>query len=266
MAVQKKSILNNFKDVLGQYCAINQFIELSKRCFVADHEEDMATRESFIALATRNSIALTDYNAENMVIAISRSYIVNVNLCFETFLKDICTQVRQYGKGAYHDKTKDESWLKCATHNIIPGNLPVDIQALFDLCEYYRLIRNSAVHDLCEIDDHLKEYKKLQGYDFKVETKFARLSAPNDYNNISFDDFVMFARSCVELATYLFNHISYDYEKIILNVPASQKAIWKKYSKERRERAILAFINTSFAIDDTLSAEIEHLADIIMAQ
>lgn len=76
----------------------------------------------------------------------------------------------------------------------------------------------------------------------------------------------MFARSCVELATYLFNHISYDYEKIILNVPASQKAIWKKYSKERRERAILAFINTSFAIDDTLSAEIEHLADIIMVQ
>lgn len=122
------------------------------------------------------------------------------------------------------------------------------------------------MHDLCEIDDHLKEYKKLQGYDFKVETKFTRLSAPNDYNNISFDDFVMFARSCVELATYLFNHISYDYEKIILNVPASQKAIWKKYPKERRERAILAFINTSFAIDDTLSAEIEHLADIIMAQ
>ena len=30
MAVQKKNILNNFKDVLGQYCAINQFIELSK--------------------------------------------------------------------------------------------------------------------------------------------------------------------------------------------------------------------------------------------
>ena len=67
MAVQKKNILNNFKDVLGQYCAINQFIELSKRCFVVDHEEDMASRENFIALATRNSITLTDYNAENMV-------------------------------------------------------------------------------------------------------------------------------------------------------------------------------------------------------
>ena len=59
--LQEKNILNNFKDVLGQYCAINQFIELSKRCFVLDHEKDMATRENFIALATRNSVTLTDY-------------------------------------------------------------------------------------------------------------------------------------------------------------------------------------------------------------
>lgn len=47
-----KNILNNFKKILGQYCAINQFIELSKRCFVLDHEEDMKNRENFIDLAT----------------------------------------------------------------------------------------------------------------------------------------------------------------------------------------------------------------------
>ena len=35
----EKNALNNFKDVLGKYCAINQFIELSKRCFVAGHPE-----------------------------------------------------------------------------------------------------------------------------------------------------------------------------------------------------------------------------------
>lgn len=29
----EKNALNNFKDVLGKYCAINQFVELSKRCF-----------------------------------------------------------------------------------------------------------------------------------------------------------------------------------------------------------------------------------------
>lgn len=266
MTMQKKNILNNFKDVLGQYCAINQFIELSKRCFVLDHEKDMATRENFIALATRNSVTLTDYNAENMVNAISRSYIVNVNLCFETFLKDACTQVRKYGRETYQDKVQEQSWLKCAANNIIQDKLPADKQAIYDLCEYYRLIRNSAVHDLCEVDDHIKEYKKLQKYDFKVEANFSKLLAPNEYDNISFDDFVMFARSCVELATYLFNHISYDYEKIVLDAANPQKADWKKYTKERREKAILNYINTLFRIDDTLDAEIAYLADIVMAQ
>lgn len=266
MTVQKKNILNNFKDVLGQYCAINQFIELSKRCFVLDHEEDIKTREKFIALATRNSITLTDYNAENMVNAISRSYIVNVNLCFETFLKDACSQVKKYGKGAYQDREKEQSWLKCATNNIIPGKLPAEKQAIYDLCEYYRLVRNSAVHDLCEVDEHIKEYKKLQRYDFKMEAKFSKLSAPNEYDNISFDDFVMFSRSCVELATYLFHHISYDYEKVILDVSNSQKTVWKTYTKERREKAILTYINTLFKADGILDTEIAHLADIIVAQ
>ena len=134
---------------------------------------------------------------------------------------------------------------------------------IYDLCEYYRLIRNSAVHDLCEVNDHIKEYKKLQRHDFKVEAKFAKLSAPNEYDNISFDDFIMFARSSVELATYLFDHISYDYKKIVLDVNNSQKAVWKRYTKERREKAILAYINTLFTVDDTLDVEVAYLADII---
>ena len=32
----EKNALNNLKDVLGKYCAINQFVELSKRCFVVE--------------------------------------------------------------------------------------------------------------------------------------------------------------------------------------------------------------------------------------
>ncbi len=123
-----------------------------------------------------------------------------------------------------------------------------------------------AIYDLCDVDDHIKEYKRLQKYNFKVEAKFAKLLAPNEYKNISFDDFVMFARSCVELATYLFNSISYDYEKIILDAPSSQISVWKKYTRQRCERAILAYINTLFTVDDTLDAQMAHLVDMVMAQ
>lgn len=48
----------------------------------------------------------------------------------------------------------------------------------------------------------------MSGYNFKTEAKFSKLVAPNKYEEISFDDFVMFSRSCVELATYIFEKIS----------------------------------------------------------
>lgn len=264
--MQKKNILNNFKDVLGQYCAINQFVELSKRCFITDYKTEIQTRDSFIGLATQKSITLTSYDSEYMVSTISRSYIVNVHLCFETFLKEACNEIRNFGKNPYQEKSQDESWLNCAVKNIVADKLPPNEQALFELCEYYRLIRNTAVHDLCDVKSHKKEYKKLQNFNFKKDTKFVKLTAPNEYENISFDDFVMFSRSCVELATYLFNMISYDYAKIINAIPQSQILKWQKYKRERCEKAILAYINTLFRMDKDLKSQIPYLVDSVMAR
>ncbi len=64
----EKNALNNFKDVLGKYCAINQLIELSKRCFVAEHQKEIQKRDIFVKLATEYSITLTNYDAANIYI------------------------------------------------------------------------------------------------------------------------------------------------------------------------------------------------------
>ena len=71
----EKNALNNFKDVLGKYCAINQFIELSKRCFVAEHQKEIQKRDTFVKLATEYSITLTNYDADAMVTEICLSLI-----------------------------------------------------------------------------------------------------------------------------------------------------------------------------------------------
>lgn len=231
-----KNILNNFKEILGQYCAINQFVELGKRCFVTEHQKALETREEFVELAIKNSITLTCYDADKMVNAISRSYIVNVHLCFETFLKEAYNQVKKYGKGGYQEKQKEDSWLTCVTKNVLKGNLPDDLRPISELCEYYRLIRNTAVHDLCDIDSHVNEYKKLQKYNFKTEAKFAKLSAPNDY------------------------------EKIIEDVPESQKKVWRKYSDQRCARAIISYLNTEFKLDDSLDGQMSRLIEYVKAR
>ena len=176
--MQNKNALNNFKDVLGKYCAINQFVELSKRCFVAEHQQEIQKRDAFIKLATKYEVTLTDYNAERMVSEISRSYIVNVHLCFETFLKTVCNQVKVYGEKEYKPRKQEESYLHCAVRNICDNNLADDMKSLYELCEYYRLIRNVAVHDLCELNSHEREFCKLQKYNFNTlhQTKEGRNS------------------------------------------------------------------------------------------
>ena len=191
----EKNALNNFKDVLGKYCAINQFVELSKRCFVVEHQNEIQKRDTFVELATEYAVTLTNYDADSMVCEICRSYIVNVHLCFETFLKDVCRQINKYGKNEYKPRIQEESYLSCAVRNICGNNLSDDMKPLYELCEYYRLIRNTSVHDLCEVDSHEKEYRKLQKYNFKTEAKFSKLVAPNKYEEISFDDFVYLFRT-----------------------------------------------------------------------
>lgn len=261
--MQEKNALNHFKDVLGKYCAINQFVELSKRCFVNEHKKEIQDRETFIELATKYAVTLTNYDADSMVSEICRSYIVNVHLCFETFLKDVCLQMKKYGKNEYIPKTQEESFLSCAVRNCCGNKLEDDKKSLYDLCEYYRRIRNTSVHDLCEVNAHETEYRKLQKYDFKTETKFSELVAPNKYEMISFDDFVMFSRSCVELASYIFEKMSYDYEKIVLSIPEKQVKNWRRYSQKRQEQAMYSYIKTLYKVDGELVEQIPRLLRMI---
>lgn len=115
----EKNALNNFKNVLGKYCAVNQFVELSKRCFVDEHQNEFQKRETFVELATAYAVTLTNYDANSMVSEICRSYIVNVHLCFETFLKDVCWQMNKYGKNEYMPRTQEGKNGELIEHHII---------------------------------------------------------------------------------------------------------------------------------------------------
>jgi hypothetical protein len=164
--VQNKNILNNFKRVLGEYCAINQFVELSKRSLLTE-QSILSNRAEFVHFANNNLIALTCYDPQKMVHSLSLSYIVNVHLCFETFLKELYQQIKHYGIKPLKEKSQDVSLLKCVCCNIYGERFYSEIAPINDLCDYYRLVRNSAVHDLCDVETYSSEYKKLFKYGLK---------------------------------------------------------------------------------------------------
>lgn len=253
-----KNILNQFKATLGQYCSINQFIELSKRGFLSEHGDVISDREKFIDYANRNQITLTEYNADKMDKFISLSYIVNIHLCFESFLHDLLIHMRKYGATVISEKNKEDSLLIYVVKNLIIDS-SYKLQPLIDICEYYRLVRNKAVHSSSEDNAHKIALSKLNKHSFVKDAKFCKLSAPNCFDYISFDDFVMFARSVNELAISLYCSFQYDYDMLISEVLLECKPIINKYQNkpERIKSFLYSHIITYFKGCDDLLEKIE---------
>ena len=76
----------------------------------------------------------------------------------------------------------------------------------------------------------------------------------------------MFSRSSVELATFLFSQIEYDYDIIVLDIPEELKAVWRRYGQSRCENAIYAYINTVYRADDSLNKQLPHLYNLVRAR
>ena len=259
------NLINQFTKTLGYYCSINQFVELSIRFFSAEVKEELENRGAFQRLAERHRITLTSYEPLSMMREISLSYIVHIHLCFEGFLQDISSHVRKYGYQEVSEKRQEESWLSYA-ERIILISPPKEITPLIELCEYYRLVRNTAVHTNAEVKD--KQYQKIKKYNYKQDAKFARLSAPNEYENISFDDFVMFARTCNDLANVLYSNLRYDYTKIVLGMENEQIQKLKKYtnSRERGKQALLKYIATNYKCDSIINQDVDLLYESVLAR
>lgn len=264
--MSNKNIYNKFKLVLGEYCTMSQFVELSKRSFLTEHSSLLSNKDEFIKLAHNNLITLTCYDTQRISHLISLSYIVNTYVCFETFLKELYNQIKNFGAKMLIGKKKEESWLDCLCANIYLGNLPSKVKPLYHLCEYYRLIRNNAVHNLSKENEIESQYFKLSLYDFSTNSKFAKLVAPNPYMAISFDDFIMFSRSCLELATMLYEDTKIDYYKVIESIQPFQICKWENQTTERMLNSIQMYMKTNYKIDESFYEVLPNLIQQVMTR
>lgn len=146
--------------------------------------------------------------AEDYMCRISKSYIVNVNSCFENFLKSFRHLPGSPTNITEIEKTKEDDWLEW-TLNIAFSNIENDIKNDIVICEYYRLIRNCIVHN-GESSATLKNKRAL------IKTTYnSRLNAPNGLDSLTFDDQVLFSRAAYNVAKYIFNNSQYDINAII---------------------------------------------------
>lgn len=200
-----ENILSAFKNELGYVDATNQYVELSVRMTEKDYGTVLKSDLQGLAKSVNLNVSTL---AEDYMCRISKSYIVNVNSCFENFLKSFRHLPGSSTNTTKKAKTDEDDWLSW-TLNIAFTSIPNDIKNDVAICDYYRLVRNSIAHN-GESSSTLKSKRALIR-----TTDNPRLNAPNGLDSIMFDDQVLFSRAAYNVAKYIFNNSQYDINAII---------------------------------------------------
>lgn len=260
------NIFNRFKDSLGLYCGACQFMELSTRCFHDDYEAALSEPEEFEGLCTCKGISFSNHDIQKVLPYVPLSYIVYVHTCFEDYLNSLYDEIKKFGVGTLYNKEKGESWLKCLCRNIYGKKNPTEIDAMYHICEYYRLVRNNIAHISTSTKDGELEskFKAISQVMIPVDTKvYGELNAPNTLDSISFDDFILFSKSCLMMAKHLYESMRLDYLKLIRAAGDKLLYKWKKYTPDRMEKAVTKYIENRYRCDENFKDAIPSILELI---
>lgn len=199
----------NLIKCLGKVDATVECTELAIREFINECKNDPDT---ICEYSKRHNIKVDYVNLDHLQVRTAQLYLISVYQQAEGFLENFRDEHPLAKKWRYDD---DDDLLRRILKNIgstyqqtqnIVGILEVD---LFD---YYRHIRNCYMHPEIDKTTHDKKTEKLKEL-VKHNQNYARLNAPNIYDEISFDDFILFTR--------IIKHIAYALCKV--NRPTDQE-------------------------------------------
>lgn len=209
------NILTDFKRTLGYTNATNQYVELCCRAFCKEHSDVIIERTMLREYAESYGLNLSDLTGEK-VFHISNNYIVNVHASFMVFLNNFKNLDGSPTKSA-KSRAENQSLLDWVLSAVYKNQRSDEVNMLYDVCNFYRLVRNLSVHKGNNTKEYCAAMAKLQK-DRKgtsLNNLVGRLAAPNDIEHISFDDQVLFSKVANQLAERIYLDAEYDYAAYI---------------------------------------------------
>jgi hypothetical protein len=190
------------KENLGLFDAMVEVNEIALREFIANAEASGAVDQYLSTMSAKHNIKVDAVNISSLKVRVSHFYILSVYQQFEEFLEKFRDEHPnhlnwQYQKGdtLFDGIIKNLGTSYSKTVGSI-GTLGIE------LFNYYRAVRNRFMHT--EITDKKLDNKVV---DLKNTIQgnpiYSRLSAPQKYNEMSFDDFVLFTRVCKAISDKL---------------------------------------------------------------
>ncbi|MFV0577488.1 MAG: hypothetical protein ACK5NU_02355 [Fusobacterium ulcerans] len=229
---------NDLKKVLGKCDARNEYIELILREF--EEEKD---KKNLKELSEKHEIKLDTFDFDELKKKNINNYILTVHLCFEEYLNKINNLGKEIGKN-WKNKKNEGSLLEHIKENVDFNEKMID---LFEICEYYRMVRNVYLHNGKSKEISLEKYREIRKKNFPE----IKEEVPNDILNLSFYDFIFFTVAVKKLGKLIYFNLKYDLEKIKKNLDVTYKKFNKLKNNEKRlESSIEMELKTCYNISN----------------
>ena len=190
--------------VLGEYDALVEYIELTTRMFKTSFESqhELTFPEFLSSEAMKENICLNNLTLENYESFKYKYYLILPNSSFDRFLDDFRIDFH-----TLFDKNIPLSRHKTKLHSIVDylvgDSFSISIEDFsISLYDYYRLIRNSLAHDSLKKEPEIAEIFSTLNIT-SVHSRYPRLSTPHDMNNLKFDDFILCTANIKSIADKL---------------------------------------------------------------
>lgn len=254
----------DFKRTLGKMNAAVECAELAIRRLLRDVEQSNNRVEFVQSVSKEFNVRVDSLDASLLKCLIAQFHIATVHQEFESFLTSLARELR----GEAIEPDKGDSLLKGTLKQMLGGFEEGQRKiGRFDveIAEYYRLVRNGFAHDGAD-GAAKKNVTRLRNLVKEQGVAFSRINAPNTFESVEFDDFILFTRVVKRLAEKLSQAVRPSDAEIVEMVRKHNangahnvnfKSLYRlKQNSERLERAISSMLRTLYGLHPDESAPI----------
>lgn len=251
-----KCYLTNRK-IFGEIDAIVECVELSVREFSRQVQKADDPEGYIVDMARQNGVRVNTVKFPDLHQRTSCLHILNVYQQFDVFLNEFKREASGISLSSEQGNESLFMQILGCLDNVDGLVSELEIEIL----EYYREIRNIFMHGDVRPDKAERRRKKMAGID-QSDGILEKYDAPNCYENIQFDDFVLFTKVAkdVEKKLCILARPSNDQIAELLRETRGYRSAQKlKTNPERMRRALIQLCATEYALSKGEADEIVRI-------
>jgi hypothetical protein len=242
----------SLKKKLGEYDALVEYNELAIREFLLEAEKNT---DFLSKLSEKHKIKVDFFNKQKFNSRIRLLYILSVSQQADHFFSEFRKEYKSISSLIWKNRIDGEAdidyILRTISGDVNTGKEKIGKQ-LYDIFNYYRLVRNEFIHNDNDYNDIDAKWSKIDLKDMPL--RYSRYKSPKKMVDIDFDDFILYSLVLKDIAFQFCIHFRPNLSELALMIAkegeaksSTYKALGKlKNNPTRYHNAIQNFLNTHY--------------------